>query len=241
MIPQGLKPACFQALAARLKPCPTQNQFVRPILVGYSTMSFPKKQCLVSLDAVRADAHGVGTGFTNGLASRVPNPQGLKPALLAGLSGTAEQFAEKVRIQQPAPEGAIDFERLAVSLKRYPDTNPGFSANCEAAPHPKPTCETRSGQTKNCLQRIGAFALISGLLGWIVVAGLLAGSASAQWNPLNPVQSVQQKADGAEFTLKSGTLRLQVCSDSVIHVIYSPASPVAAAKNLVIVKESWPA
>ena len=34
------------------------------------------------------------------------------------------QFAEKLEIQQPAPEGAVDFEELAVSLKRYPDTNP---------------------------------------------------------------------------------------------------------------------
>jgi hypothetical protein len=42
------------------------------------------------------------------------------------------QFAEKLEIQQPAPEGAVDFEELAVSLKRYPDTRPSFSANCKA-------------------------------------------------------------------------------------------------------------
>src|ERR1019366_3402985 len=31
-IPQGLKPACLLALAARLKPCPSQNTFMRPTL-----------------------------------------------------------------------------------------------------------------------------------------------------------------------------------------------------------------
>jgi len=45
----------------------------------------------------------------------------------------AKEFAEKLEIPQPAPKGAIDFEGLAVSLKRYPDTKPSFSANCKAA------------------------------------------------------------------------------------------------------------
>jgi hypothetical protein len=45
-----------------------------------------------------------------------------------------KQFAEKLEIQQPAPKGAVDFEGLAVSLKRYPDTNPSFSADCKAPP-----------------------------------------------------------------------------------------------------------
>jgi alpha-D-xyloside xylohydrolase len=87
--------------------------------------------------------------------------------------------------------------------------------------------------TRGCAR----FALAAALL----CACLLTVSAWGQWNPANPVSAVERQADGAVFTLKSGTLRLQVCSDSVIHVIYSPASPVAAAKNLAIVKESWPA
>jgi hypothetical protein len=48
------------------------------------------------------------------------------PAFLLGLNGTAEQAAEKLNIRRPAPKGAIDFEGLAVSLKRYPDTKPEF-------------------------------------------------------------------------------------------------------------------
>ena len=45
----------------------------------------------------------------------------------------AKQFAEKLDSRCPAPEGATDSTRLAVSLKRYPDTKLRFSANCKAA------------------------------------------------------------------------------------------------------------
>jgi len=48
--------------------------------------------------------------------------------LIGGFTGS-----EKVGIQPSAPKGAIDFEGLAVSLKRYPDTKRRFSANCLAA------------------------------------------------------------------------------------------------------------
>ena len=50
----------------------------------------------------------------------------------------------------------------------------------------------------------------------------LASSATAQWTRMNPVVAIQQQTDGAIFTMKSGTLRLQVCSDSIVHVLYSP-------------------
>jgi hypothetical protein len=61
-----------------------------------------------------------------GSPSRLSDPQGLKPAFLLAPGGTAEQAAEKLNIGRAAPKGAIDFEGLAVSLKRYPDTKPGF-------------------------------------------------------------------------------------------------------------------
>jgi hypothetical protein len=47
-------------------------------------------------------------------------------------SSGAEQFAEKLEFQCLAPKGASDFNRLAVSLKRYLIRNASFSANCEA-------------------------------------------------------------------------------------------------------------
>ena len=81
------------------------------------------------------------------------------------------------------------------------------------------------------------FSSAVGWLGWL----LLGATASAQWNALNPIESVQQQADGPLFTLHSGTLKLQVCSDSVIHVIYSPASGTPSLQNPAVVKRSWAA
>ena len=59
---------------------------------------------------------------------------------------------------------------------------------------------------------------------------------------MNPVVAVQQQPDGAIFTMKSGALRLQVCSDSILHVLYSPSSSFPARRpDPVIVKTTWPA
>jgi hypothetical protein len=41
-----------------------------------------------------------------------------------------QEAAEKVDFAASAPKGASDFEGLTVSLKRYPDTTPEFSAAC---------------------------------------------------------------------------------------------------------------
>ena len=73
---------------------------------------------------------------------------------------------------------------------------------------------------------------------WLSTA-LLTGTANAQWNPINPVVSVQQQTDGVKLTLQSGTLQLQVCSATIIRVVLSPPSPAIASANLVIVKEKF--
>ena len=73
-----------------------------------------------------------------------------------------------------------------------------------------------------------------------LILGLLT-PALAQWEPRNPVISVQQQSDGAIFTMKTGTLRLQICSDSVVHVLYSPGSSFPPVRpDSVIIKTSWP-
>jgi len=75
----------------------------------------------------------------------------------------------------------------------------------------------------------------------VVVFGMVS-STRAQWAPMNPVVAVQPQADGVSFTMKSGTLRLQVCSDSIIHVLYSPTSSFpASAPDPVVIKTAWPA
>ena len=66
-------------------------------------------------------------------------------------------------------------------------------------------------------------------------------SSHAQWTPMNPVRSVHQETDGAIFSMGTGTLKVHVCSDSVIHVLYSPTATFPKHADLVVIKETWPA
>ncbi|MGO9865313.1 MAG: glycoside hydrolase family 31 protein [Terriglobales bacterium] len=64
-------------------------------------------------------------------------------------------------------------------------------------------------------------------------------AAHAQWTPRNPVTEVQRQPDGVVFTQKTGFLKLQVCTDSIIHVVYSPTSSFQEHTNYVVTKTAW--
>jgi alpha-D-xyloside xylohydrolase len=83
---------------------------------------------------------------------------------------------------------------------------------------------------KSCL-RLSLFAILFSLLA--------APALFAQWVPLNPVHSVEPKSDGALLVLHDGFLRFQVCSDSIIHVVYSLERDVPQREDYLIVKKSW--
>ena len=70
----------------------------------------------------------------------------------------------------------------------------------------------------------------------------LAASPSlfAQWVPLNPVAAVEPHPDSVVLVLKTGFLRFQVCSDSIVHVVYSLERNVSQHPDFMIVKQSWP-
>src|SRR5260221_7458985 len=69
---------------------------------------------------------------------------------------------------------------------------------------------------------------------------VFAGAADAQWLPLNPVKSVEPQPDGAEVVLQTGYLHLQVCSESIVHIIYSLEREVPKRPDLIIVKTESP-
>ena len=100
-------------------------------LRGPSWLTGTPRNCPNQISIVAHDGSQVN-GFRMG-----NSPQGLKPAFLLAANGTAEEAAEELSIRRPAPQGAIDFGGLAVSLKRYPDTKPSLPAACEAVPFPK--------------------------------------------------------------------------------------------------------
>ena len=70
---------------------------------------------------------------------------------------------------------------------------------------------------------------------------LLASTAAAQWNPLNPVKSDEKQTDGVLLRMQSGLLRLRVCSDSIVRILYTPTSSFPAVKHYAVIKTSWPA
>jgi alpha-D-xyloside xylohydrolase len=71
---------------------------------------------------------------------------------------------------------------------------------------------------------------------WLFIPGIVC----AQWNPLNPVLSVQRESDGVQLRLQNGALKLQVCSESIIRVRYSPTAAFPSRSELVVIKDSWP-
>ncbi|HAL55006.1 MAG TPA: hypothetical protein DCP63_00650 [Bacteroidetes bacterium] len=63
---------------------------------------------------------------------------------------------------------------------------------------------------------------------------------TAQWNRPNPVTSVEQQSDGVLFTMRSGALKLQVCTDRIVRVLYTPDSSLANRPDYVVVRKQWP-
>jgi alpha-D-xyloside xylohydrolase len=78
------------------------------------------------------------------------------------------------------------------------------------------------------------------LANFLVVVFSFSG-AQAQWTPRNPVKSFQKQADGVVFTMQSGTLKVEVCTDSIIHVLYSPTASFNEHPDYVVLKKDWPA
>ena len=51
--------------------------------------------------------------------------------------------------------------------------------------------------------------------------------------------AVQRQADGVVLTQKEGFLKIQVCTDSIIHIVYSPTASIQQHPNYVVMKTSW--
>jgi alpha-D-xyloside xylohydrolase len=55
-----------------------------------------------------------------------------------------------------------------------------------------------------------------------------------------PVQSFHKDADGVTLTMSPGKMRLTVCSDGIVRVMYSPTATLPAGQDFVVTKHSWP-
>jgi len=52
--------------------------------------------------------------------------------------------------------------------------------------------------------------------------------------------SFNKQADGVLFHMSGGTIRLQVCTPVIIHLVYSPTSTLRTTANPAVVKADWP-
>src|ERR1019366_5046017 len=107
-----------------------------------------------------------------------------------------------------------------------------------------PSSPTRKQPTlfsRGSLMQARKGAFLSRCCPLLVFILAIASPAPAQWASPNPVEGIQQQADGVLFTLKSGVLKVQICSDSVVHVLYSPTSSSPSRLDPVVIKKSWPA
>ena len=84
------------------------------------------------------------------------------------------------------------------------------------------------------------FLRIARICSFLAVIVLVAASASAQWTAPNPVADFKNQPDGVLFHMKTGTLRLQVCTPAIVHVVYSPTSAFPDHPNPAIIKTNWP-
>jgi len=55
------------------------------------------------------------------------------------------------------------------------------------------------------------------------------------------VASVEKDPDGVTLTMSPGKMKLTVCSDSIVRVMYSPTVTVPAGQGFVVTNHSWPA
>jgi alpha-D-xyloside xylohydrolase len=74
----------------------------------------------------------------------------------------------------------------------------------------------------------------------LFLALFLPPPCAAQWNPLNPVQSSEKDTVGLTIFLERGALRFQVCTDSMIRVLYSPQHEFPRVAEYVVIKSAWP-
>ena len=83
-----------------------------------------------------------------------------------------------------------------------------------------------------------AFARFTGYVAFIL---FLSSVATAQWKDLNPVTGFKQDTTGVQLQMKSGTLRLDVCTDSIIRLRYAAGPVIPELPQYVVIKNSWDA
>jgi alpha-D-xyloside xylohydrolase len=86
------------------------------------------------------------------------------------------------------------------------------------------------------MRKIRTFVISGALAAFLLLAPIV----HAQWVPVNPVKSAEQHADRLVLQMQTGTLRIQVCSDSILRITYAPGDSIPDSPQYIVVKSNWP-
>ena len=75
---------------------------------------------------------------------------------------------------------------------------------------------------------------------WCSVLALAAFGAMNLLAVSIPVQSFHKDSDGLTFSMSPGEMKLTVCSEGIIRVMYSPTETLPGGQDFAVVKRSWP-
>ena len=74
---------------------------------------------------------------------------------------------------------------------------------------------------------------------WFFAAVFVAVAANTLGASPIPVQSFHKDSDGVTLTMSPGKMKLTVCSDSIVRVMYSPTATLPAGQDFVVTNHSW--
>jgi alpha-D-xyloside xylohydrolase len=74
----------------------------------------------------------------------------------------------------------------------------------------------------------------------IAVAVFIAANVTTLSAASIPVQTFHKDADGVTLVMSPGRMKLAVCSDRIVRVMYSPTATLPAGQDFVVTNHSWP-
>lgn len=72
----------------------------------------------------------------------------------------------------------------------------------------------------------------------LILTCFVGGIASVSAAPI-PVQSFKTGVDDVTFTMSPGTMKLTICSDGIVRVMYSPTKTLPSGQDFVVTNRSW--
>jgi len=86
----------------------------------------------------------------------------------------------------------------------------------------------------------GRFIILLSVLSLGLLAGCTTPERRVNVGPTIPVKSYKKQADGILFTMMPGKMKVQICTDKIIRVWYTPVSKFPSRPSLMVNRTVWP-